>query len=507
MRPAVLSNTSKKNSYLYSTKANHFLIIHPIFRYLIELDNEGVDTKEWIANIKDNSLVIESLGRVSKKKLLFYYEKFQLFLENGFFEEIDIKEKISGKLSAAEVQSQLANLGHVVFEVTDACNLKCEYCTYGKFYTNYDKRQNKNLSIDTAKNVLNYLRGFWISSRNKSYKQRINIGFYGGEPLLNLKFIKEIVALTKNMFLTPDRFTYSMTTNGLLLMRAADFLVQNDFRLLVSLDGNEKNNSYRVYPGGKTAFTDILRSIEAFEKKYPEFFKKNVNFNAVLHNKNSVTDIHKFFNEKFDKTPMIAEVNPHGIVNERKEEFLRTYRNINESLRQANDCDVIEKDMYFNLPDYRAISSFIHRYSGYVFKDYKQLIHGKQGLIYVPTGTCLPFSKKLFATVNGKILPCERIGHRFDLGFANQEKVELDFQKIADSYNEYYENIRAQCNACYSTDNCQQCMFNLDIKKQNVNCSGFINKKEFSKYLSASLSYLEKKPELYSKIMKEVVFD
>jgi uncharacterized protein len=28
----------------------------------------------------------------------------------------------------------LANLPQLVFEITDACNLKCKYCGYGEFY-------------------------------------------------------------------------------------------------------------------------------------------------------------------------------------------------------------------------------------------------------------------------------------------------------------------------------------------------------------------------------------
>jgi predicted nucleic-acid-binding Zn-ribbon protein len=38
----------------------------------------------------------------------------------------------------------LANLSQLVFEVTDACNLKCKYCGYGEFYNDYDSRGNKN---------------------------------------------------------------------------------------------------------------------------------------------------------------------------------------------------------------------------------------------------------------------------------------------------------------------------------------------------------------------------
>ena len=36
------------------------------------------------------------------------------------------------------VVSALANLPQLVFEVTDACNLRCKYCAYGEFYEDYD---------------------------------------------------------------------------------------------------------------------------------------------------------------------------------------------------------------------------------------------------------------------------------------------------------------------------------------------------------------------------------
>jgi sulfatase maturation enzyme AslB (radical SAM superfamily) len=35
----------------------------------------------------------------------------------------------------------LANLPQLVFEITDACNLKCKYCAYGEFYDDYDNPQ------------------------------------------------------------------------------------------------------------------------------------------------------------------------------------------------------------------------------------------------------------------------------------------------------------------------------------------------------------------------------
>lgn len=43
------------------------------------------------------------------------------------------------------VVSALANLPQLVFEVTDACNLRCKYCAYGEFYEDYDCREKQNV--------------------------------------------------------------------------------------------------------------------------------------------------------------------------------------------------------------------------------------------------------------------------------------------------------------------------------------------------------------------------
>lgn len=132
-------------------------------------------------------------------------------------------------------------------------------------------------------------------------------------------------------------------------------------------------------------------------------------------------------------------------------------------------------------------AGFVHATNG--------LLHGKRDMVYTPTGTCLPFSRKLFVTVNGKILPCERIGHQYALGHVDEERVRLDFQEIADRYNGYYNMVRDQCHDCYNTQSCQQCLFYLDIEKENPECKGFMNADEFEKYLSACMSFWRSIPE------------
>ena len=92
-------------------------------------------------------------------------------------------------ITPEHVLSNLANLPQLVFEVTDACNLKCKYCAYGEFYGDFDKREDKMLPVSKAIRLIDYLNQHWNSERNTSAKSFMYISFYGGEPLMNFNFI------------------------------------------------------------------------------------------------------------------------------------------------------------------------------------------------------------------------------------------------------------------------------------------------------------------------------
>jgi uncharacterized protein len=111
----------------------------------------------------------------------------------------------------------------------------------------------------------------------------------------------------------------------------------------------------------------------------------------------------------------------------------------------------------------------------------------------------------MYVTVNGKILPCERIGHQFALGEITDTEIKLDFEAIADKYNAYYTKLDNQCSKCKNTRACIQCMFNLaDLDGKPV-CHGFMNEESFRKYVNTQLSFLGKNPEAYQRLMKEVI--
>lgn len=408
-------------------------------------------------------------------------------------------------ITSEHVVSALANLPQLVFEVTDACNLRCKYCAYGEFYEDYDNRENKMLSADDAIRLINYLSEFWNSEMNTSAGSNITISFYGGEPLLNFSFIETIVRYVKHNVQCPHRkFSFSMTTNALLLHRYMDFLKENDFHLLISLDGNKENTEYRVNKTGGSSFEHIIANVDGLKDKYPDYFLSNVGFNAVLHNKNSVESIYRFFKEKYNKIPRIGELNNVGIRKDKLEEFQKTYKNSEESLHQAEHYEEIERDLFMNTGTYRNLALFLHQYSGFVYRDYTDLLFDKKQSHNTPTGTCLPFSKKMFVTVNGKILPCERIGHQFALGNITKTEIKLNSEWIVDKYNGYYHRLESLCDGCKNKKACIQCLFNMEKIETKPMCYGCMSERDFGNYVNQQMHFLEENPEIYKKIMEEI---
>ena len=120
-------------------------------------------------------------------------------------------------ITSEDVKRSLSNSPQLTFEITDACNLKCEYCGYGKFYSDYDERKSTRLSPQRAKVLLDYLSSLWRSELNVSHNQNVYISFYGGEPLMNVPFIKEIISYVEEFDYPSRSFTFDMVTNGILL--------------------------------------------------------------------------------------------------------------------------------------------------------------------------------------------------------------------------------------------------------------------------------------------------
>jgi uncharacterized protein len=412
-------------------------------------------------------------------------------------------DRFIGRLTAGGVNNQLSNIRQIVFEVTDACNLQCTYCAYGKFYDNYDKRKNQYIDLSKALKLIDFVVEKLHAAANASQHKELIISFYGGEPLLNIDFVREIVTYTQSKRDDRIEFKYNMTTNGIFLKKYIGFLISYDFILTVSLDGDETNNGHRKFHNGKPSFHTVYENVLYIRNNYPNFFKKNVSFNAVLHNRNNEPEVFRFFKLQFDRIPMFSSVNDMGVKSGMQEAFTDLTK---QKIKEPDNMPDTEmnQELDLNSAVNKSLQHFIFHYSGNIYRTYNDLLKKTDGTKYIPTATCYPFSKKIFITVNGKILPCERIGHQFALGKVTENGVEINCEEIARKYGAYYDSLQKQCDSCYQAGKCIQCMFIIKNLEQKPVCQGFCNRQKFEDYLQDKMNHLSHSPELYKRIMEEV---
>ena len=369
------------------------------------------------------------------------------------------------RLTATDVKYELVNLKQLVFEVTDACNLRCRYCVFGEMYSEFDQRKCQNLSFGDAKAVIDYLADLWINNPSAAPRSPLEVSFYGGEPLMNVPLIQKIINYIQTLQI-PKKTRYSLTSNCVLLDRYMDFLAENDFFLLISLDGDRQSDAYRVFHDGSSSFDRVFSNIKLLQSRYPDYFAKNVQFNAVLHNKNDVPGLLAFFKREFEKVPVVSELSTVGIREDQKAAFRKTFKSVQEDIDKAENREELMKEMKYDVPDTSELMYFFSTALGNVFDSYSDLLSSEIDTPRMPTGTCLPFSRKLFVKVDGKILPCERIPHQFSAGEVKGGRVVLDLQAVVDQFNTYLDRIKISCRVCASMNHCKRCLYSIDGMRQ-----------------------------------------
>ncbi len=496
----VFFKSTGDNSYFYSYHRNSIHYLHPVLSSIARQKEDNNETE------------VTKDSKVSSSSSVWHYnnQKYHYLKNHGFFKEFDESKYTNLRVNKEIVEYLFANTRQVVFEATDKCNLSCEYCAFGKYYQNYDNRSHEVLDYNNAIALVEKLFGYWESNIYASFQNNLTFGFYGGEPLINIELIKKIVKyirLRERSIKSKIRFKFNMTTNGLLLNKHLDFLVKQDFSIAFSLDGSSKNNEYRKLVNGKPSFQRIISNIDLLKKNYPKFFKNNVTFISVLHNKNSIIETVNFIKNRYKKAPIVIPLSTVGLNPEFKDEFWEKYSNPYESFQEAlsKGCQ-IDKFSVLN-SEISHLSKFILSRTNYFQKNFKYaLSHGYEKEKY-PTGTCLPFSRKIYLSVKGKIFTCERIGHDYSLGSVINGQVHIDFDEIAKKINNYYDRIINLCSKCYQINDCGQCFYLLKrgFHDAELKCDYFRSSPP-NDIFTEHLSFLERQPRLFKQIINNVTY-
>lgn len=492
--------TANNNHYLYHSQENKVMFLHPLIHFFYEMENGNKNAGEWIDNAEGPDVNINGLGVFARKEITYYFKKYHLLTEKNYFRTDNDSELFQRRLTGDDIEHLFTSCKDVIFEITKACNLDCRYCIQGEFYHLHEKDQKLNIHLDYAKLLLKYLSKYW--SRPLSPK-RIGIKFYGGEPLVNFDAVKEIVAYVKTFteFDFRERFYFKITTNGALLDRHLDYLVANNFYIAVSLDGDKDNNSHRVFGNGKPSFEKITANINLIRDNHPSYFEEYVSFQAVLHNLNSITEINDYFEKTYQKKPEMLEMTRVGVNLERKRAFDMTHKGVYDNLYHGEDYPLLKDKKLTDLPIVPGSKIIAHKIYDWLLKHITE--PGKAGRNTTPTGTCHPFSRSIFLSTDGKILPCERIEHRFAFGYVKDDVI-LDFQAIAETFNRFCDNMNRLCLSCAHAKSCKKCFFSCKVNESRPVCNHYCDQLDFLRKLSDNIGYIEDRPEIYYKHLTEI---
>lgn len=495
MKKAITFKTRNSHHYLYSPNRNYCGLCHPLLEYFYGLDESG-SLESYISKTERKSIFrIKGLGCFTHKEIRYQYKKYRFLKRHNFF-KIPESVKLGGRLAPEKIRKNLSGLKQVIFESTEACNLSCTYCTYSKYYINKE-RGNKKFDPESAFRFLDM-----VIRERKEGERHLIVSFYGGEPLKNMPFIRKIVSYLLNGYADTWTFKFTMSTNGLLLFKHADFLVHNHFDISVSLDGGEFENSFRVLHNQKPSFPIVIKNLDALRKRYPEFFRTNISFLTVLHKRNDYNHVNLFFKERYGKKPLISLINTLNVAEKFKDEFKDTF--LSDTSFQVQDNELMHM-LFLSHPTVKELANVLEHYGGFVFNNHLKLLSPENGRVgfkrFIPTATCLPFSLRVYLTADGSILPCEHISREFEIGkFVNQDP-EINFESIAQIFNQGYERIESLCNKCFLSDHCRECLFNTYMKEGRMVCDYFQDENMFRQYLIKNFSIMEAEKKIYQEVI------
>lgn len=150
----------------------------------------------------------------------------------------------------------------LVLTLTTGCNLACSYC------------YKEDLSRPAAAARLSQAhaeKAVELLIRDSGQRRRLNLTFFGGEPLTALPLIRHTVAYADRRGIeTGKEFDYSLTTNATLLDDATvDFLAAHRFAVTVSMDGPQAvHDRNRRTVGGAGTYAVVADKARRLLERY-----------------------------------------------------------------------------------------------------------------------------------------------------------------------------------------------------------------------------------------------
>ena len=178
----------------------------------------------------------------------------------------DIKELVNaGKLFTRDeygafggaLKEKSDDIKALCLHVAHTCNLTCSYCFAGQ---GRYRGKDAVMSFETGKRALDFL------VEHSGSRHNLEVDFFGGEPLVNWKTVKELVAYARSIEKDAKKhFRFTLTTNGMLIDDdVIDFCNREMDNVVLSLDGRkEVHDRFRVTPSGEGSYDTVVPKFKA----------------------------------------------------------------------------------------------------------------------------------------------------------------------------------------------------------------------------------------------------
>lgn len=385
-------------------------------------------------------------------------------------------------------------LRQLVLLVTNECNLRCKYCIYHSDHYPKTFAKSQTMPVKVAIRATDIYLDNLERRRKRNPAEPAIITFYGGEPLLGMALIADVVAHVKKRGET--NAVYSLTTNGLLLTEdISDFLVKNDFTIAISLDGPEpEHDRNRVHRDGSGSFREVFRNIERFWQRHPAY--TNVLFMVTTDYATDMMSIQSFFrnHEEFKRYAFF--------FSSVKEHFTDYYQQFSEEdIARFNARAKKYKEM---ATESGHDTDPFHKY-GVSAPHYLFLLRSMftlPGSTEIPaTGTCVP-GDKICVLPDGTFQPCERIAGRLEMGSTTRG---LDFSRIAEMINSFNQEVTMSCAECSAMRLCPYCFSHFWSgasfeRSSSSQCENHVSRAK--RLMSDLFSTMEERPGFHDELLR-----
>lgn len=150
-------------------------------------------------------------------------------------------------------------LSTIVINVTEACNLRCKYCS--RYKGHYDIKQ--TITLDLLKDIL-----YKASLYANEIGEKVVVQFHGGEPLTQFGLIRKAIEENQE---SNSNLDFRIQTNATLLNEEILlFCKEYDIHLGLSIDGPPELNAVtRKFKNGRNINSSIERIIPLIKKYLP----------------------------------------------------------------------------------------------------------------------------------------------------------------------------------------------------------------------------------------------